>query len=75
LKALVAAGVELDRHYVYQVCTPSRMSFLSGRLPVHTPFQLGNYCNAKEGIPHEMTTIVGRMKAAGYDCHQLGKWE
>ena len=48
------AGVELDRHYAYQVCTPTRMSFLSGRLPVHTPFGLGNYCNAKEGIPREM---------------------
>ena len=46
--------MELDRHYAYQVCTPTRMSFLSGRLPVHTPFRLGNYCNAKEGIPREM---------------------
>ena len=59
----MAKGVELDRHYAYQVCTPTRMSFLSGRLPVHNSM-IGNYCNAKNGIPHKMTTIVVRLSAS-----------
>ena len=35
MDALVEEGLELDRHYVYKFCSPSRSSFQSGRLPVH----------------------------------------
>ena len=35
MDALVSAGVRLDRHYTYKVCSPTRSSFQSGRLPVH----------------------------------------
>ena len=31
--ALVAEGVELDRHYAFVYCSPSRSSFMTGRLP------------------------------------------
>ena len=34
MDALVKSGVELNRHYVHMMCTPSRASFYSGRLPV-----------------------------------------
>jgi arylsulfatase A-like enzyme len=30
---LVAEGVELDRHYVQPVCTPTRTALMSGRYP------------------------------------------
>ena len=33
MDALVADGVELYRQYVHPECTPSRVSFLTGRLP------------------------------------------
>ena len=33
--ALVAEGVELDRHYAFVYCSPSRSSFMTGRLPYH----------------------------------------
>lgn len=32
---LITQGIELNAHYVYAVCSPSRTSFLSGRFPVH----------------------------------------
>eukprot|EP00662_Eupelagonemidae_sp_cell21_P001449 gene1449-49969_t len=35
MDALVKQGIELDRHYIYLLCAPSRASFLSGRLPLH----------------------------------------
>ena len=46
IDALVKQGVELDRHYVFKWCTPTRSSFLSGRLPAHV-FQ----CNGQEVAP------------------------
>eukprot|EP00662_Eupelagonemidae_sp_cell21_P017701 gene17701-62317_t len=76
---LVRDGVELDRHYVYRWCTPTRSSFLSGRLPVHV-FQAsghgaGGACNRHTGIPRNMTVISAKLKAAGYSTHQFGKWD
>lgn len=35
LDMLAAEGIVLDRHYVFQYCSPSRSSFLSGRLYVY----------------------------------------
>ena len=58
----------------YQWCTPTRSSFLSGRLPVHINYITGHVCNAAEGIPREMTSIAAQLKKAGYAAHQLGKW-
>ena len=40
--ALATAGVELNRHYVHKMCTPTRSSYLSGRLPVHVQMYLDN---------------------------------
>lgn len=33
MDALVGEGVELDRHYVQPVCTPTRTALMSGRYP------------------------------------------
>eukprot|EP01084_Bolivina_argentea_P317740 550940_1 len=35
LEYLAANGLELNRHYVHYVCSPTRSSVQSGRLPVH----------------------------------------
>lgn len=35
MDSLVQQGVNFTRHYVHYVCTPSRSSVQSGRLPVH----------------------------------------
>jgi len=73
-KNLSAQGVELDRHYAYLYCSPSRSSLLSGRLPFHV-----NQVNLKpeyasSGIPEEMATIPEKLKSAGYVTHATGKW-
>ena len=70
--ALAAEGVLLDRHYVYHMCTPSRSSFLSGRLPVHVETALPNPENPNQGVPRNMTCIATKLKALGYQTHVVG---
>ena len=35
IDSLVKEGLELDQHYKYQFCSPSRSSLMTGRLPIH----------------------------------------
>ena len=44
LDGLAASGIQLRRHYVHSVCTPTRTSVQSGRLPVHVNTGLGQCC-------------------------------
>ena len=70
---LVREGIALDRHYVYQFCSPTRSSLLSGRLPIHmnvrnmAPTALG-------GVDLRSSTIADKLRSAGYRTHQVGKW-
>lgn len=81
--ALVKEGIELDRHYAFQICSPSRCSFQSGRLPVHvnvlnkepTVYNANDPVGGMAGIPTNMTTIAQKMRAAGYRTHMTGKWD
>ena len=74
IDALARNGAILDRFYTYKFCSPTRSSFLSGRLPVHV-----NQINHPPevpggGVPPEMSTIADVLKGAGYRSHQIGKW-
>ena len=75
MDALVAAGMVLDRHYVFKMCTPSRSSFLSGRFPVHVTQHLREPEEPNAGVPRNMTGIAEVLKQAGYATHQVGKWD
>lgn len=71
---LVAEGLTLDRHYVFPYCSPSRSSFMSGRLPIHVQQQnLGN-CDLAQGVPRNMTFLSAKLKSAGYRTVHAGKW-
>ena len=79
---LVNEGLELDQHYAFSVCSPSRCSLLSGRLPIHVSDRNRNIAlhNASDpisgyaGIPRKMTTLGTKMKQGGYSTHVVGKW-
>ena len=83
INALVKEGLELNQHYAYKFCSPSRSSLMSGRLPIHV-----NDVNADPdvhnpndkvsgfaGIPREMTGLAEKLQSAGYATHQVGKWD
>ncbi|KAJ8613034.1 hypothetical protein CTAYLR_004065 [Chrysophaeum taylorii] len=72
---LVAEGVELNRHYAHYYCTPSRASLQSGRLPVHLLLALPGPCDRNGAIPYNMTGVAEKLKFAGYETHQVGKWD
>lgn len=77
IDALAAEGAILDRHGVYHQCTPSRSSFLTGRLPVHVQVTLANPESHAAGVPYNMTTIGEVMKKGGYATHVVssgGRW-
>jgi arylsulfatase A-like enzyme len=70
---LVKEGVELDRHYVQPVCSPTRTALLSGRWTsrfgphVLSPTNLRAY-------PPGTTTLASALKEAGYSTYLSGKW-
>ena len=82
IDSLVQEGLELDQHYAFSVCAPSRSSLLSGRLPIHVNDRNRNIAlhNSADpvsgymGIPRSMTTLGTKMKQGGYATHVVGKW-
>ena len=76
LDNLVKNGLELDRHYVYSGCSPTRASMQSGRLPVHVTINNGDgLMDPTHGIPKQMTEVATKLKEAGYQTHLIGKWD
>ena len=79
LDSLVRSGINLGRHYTYKVCSPTRSSFQSGRLPVHVNdvnadpavYNPADPISGFAGIPRNMTCIANKLKLAGYATHQV----
>lgn len=70
---LVAAGVELDRHYVQPVCTPTRAALLTGRYPGRFGPHAIEPSNRRT-MPVGTVTIATVLRATGYATFQVGKW-
>lgn len=83
MDGLVRSGVRLDRHYTYKVCSPTRSSFQSGRLPVHVNtanadpavYNPADPVSGFAGIPRNMSCLANKLKLASYATHQIGKWD
>ena len=70
LDRLVAEGVAFSRAYCQApICTPSRVSFLTGRYPstVHVNRNGNDYC------PDDVGLITRTLADEGYDCGLAGK--
>jgi len=83
INELVKIGVELDRHYAYSECSPSRSSIQSGRYPNHVnavnvdPLRYNpkDKIGGFPGVPPKMTMIPAKLKQAGYETGFTGKWD
>jgi len=71
---LAKASARLSHHYTFRFCSPTRSSFLSGRLPLHVNQQNHPPNEPGGGVPAGMSTIADKLRAAGYDTHHAGKW-
>ena len=67
LTALAREGIILDRHYVHWHCSPSRRSFLTGRLPLHHGEELSSV--ASDDIDLRWQTIGQKLEGVGYEAH------
>ena len=83
LNDLVKEGIELDRHYVFKFCAPTRAAAQVGRNPIHVNTvnnDPNNYnphdpVSGYSGVPRNMTGVAEVMKKAGYATHFAGKWD
>ena len=73
LDKLVRAGVEMDRHYVQPVCSPTRAALLSGRWTSRWGTHVLSPTNLR-AFPPGTTTLASALKEAGYSTHLAGKW-
>ncbi|TWT84407.1 Choline-sulfatase [Planctomycetes bacterium CA13] len=69
---LAARGTLFNRSYVQQaLCSPSRISMLSGRYPTTT--QILNIGPTLRSTMPDITTVPQYFKTHGYDCRSFGK--
>lgn len=75
LNALAYEGIRLNRHYTHFTCTPSRSTYMTGRLPMHVQQTLANPDVQTAGIPRNMTALPAKLSEAGWKTHVVGKWD
>jgi len=71
ITSLARSGVVLLKHYTHWHCSPTRRSFLTGRLPIHHGEQLS--ANNGDDIDLRMTWVSQKLKQQGYRTHWFGK--
>lgn len=76
MEGLVANGIELDQHYTYRFCSPTRSALMTGRLPIHVNQQnSAEYPWTAAAMHPNFTTVADVLRSrAGYSTHQFGKW-
>ncbi len=81
LDNLAREGVRFSNAYSSSpVCTPTRVSFFTGRYPGRLPIGIQEpLAGAKQagdsvGLPPEHPTIASLLKANGYETALVGKW-
>lgn len=72
LDRLAAEGVQLNRHYVYPTCSPTRVALLSGRFP--SRFGVLSPLGSTTQMRGEDALLPLRLRQLGYSTHISGKW-
>lgn len=71
LDRLKAEGVELTRHYVAPVCSPTRTALMTGRY--WSRFGVTSPQN-DQALPFDTVTLPRALEECGYDTAITGKW-
>ena len=71
ITALARSGVVLTNHLVHFHCSPTRRSFVSGRLPLHHGEGLSAV--ASDDLDLRWSLISDKLGSAGYRTHWIGK--
>ena len=71
---LVNEGVELDKFYVYPVCSPTRAALLTGRPPSRFGILGPIAMRSTLALPDDATTLAEMLRDTGYDTAITGKW-
>jgi arylsulfatase A-like enzyme len=76
IDSLAAAGVKLTSFYTYRYCSPTRASFLTGRLPYKLLNIRENLHSmaSPDATDERFTMLPKRLKEAQYWSIQIGKW-
>ncbi|MCP2731270.1 sulfatase family protein [Limnofasciculus baicalensis] len=77
LDQLAREGTRFTNAYAAQtVCTPTRISFFTGRYPARLPVALQEPLVDSDnvGLPPQHPTIASLLKANGYQTALVGKW-
>lgn len=71
LANLTARGLRLDYHYTFRYCSPTRRSFLSGRMPNRITTVQPEVCS--DFLPLNFTILSEKLASVGYENHFVGK--
>ena len=69
---LAQEGIELDRFYVYSVCSPTRACLLTGRAP--SRYGILSPLGDEPVFPAGTVTIAEILRRVGYETSISGKW-
>ncbi|MFQ5961462.1 MAG: sulfatase-like hydrolase/transferase [Candidatus Methylomirabilales bacterium] len=72
---LAAQGMMFTRFYAENICTSTRVAFMTGRLAVRTGMELTKVTPPEGvGFNDREVTIAELLSDAGYQTHHIGKW-
>ena len=73
IDALAKSGVICDNHYAYKFCSPTRASFLTGRIPGHGIQETNLGMTSQTECNANLTMVGKKLHEAGYYTAQIGK--
>ena len=75
MSQLANEGMSLQRMYTEPSCTPTRVSMMTGRLPIRTGMTEAKATIAGDGLSGEEVTLAEVLQAAGYYTSHMRKFQ